>query len=88
MFLGLVAWLYVWNYIFNPQGSTGLPAHIKALKNCEEELAVVDYNAVKRLLVKLELLKDETIYDSFDQLITEMITERCPEDFLYSSVKY
>jgi len=58
-----------------------LPAHIKALKSCEEELAVVDYNAVKRLLVKFELLKDENAYESFDQLIAEMITMRCPEDF-------
>ena len=58
-----------------------MPAHIKALKNCEQELAAVDYNAVKRLLVTFKLLKDENTYDSFDQLVAQMITRQCPEDF-------
>ena len=58
-----------------------MPAHIKALKSCEQELAAVDYNTVKRLFVICNLLKDENTYDSFDQLITEMITRQCPEGF-------
>ena len=41
----------------------------------------MDYNAIRRVLVTWELLKDENTYESFDQLVTEMITRQCPEDF-------